>query len=39
MIPNLPMFLLGVALVFGAGVATGWHLARRSTRYMLGGRL
>jgi hypothetical protein len=22
-----------------AGVLTGWHAARRSTRYMLGGRL
>jgi hypothetical protein len=21
-----------------AGIATGWNLARRSTRYMLGGR-
>ena len=26
-------------IAYGAGVLTGWHLARRSTRYMLGGRL
>ena len=25
--------------VYLAGIATGWKLARRSTRYMLGGRL
>ena len=36
---DLLMLALGVALIFGAGVATGWHWARRSTRYMLGGRL
>ena len=23
---------------YAAGVLTGWHLARRTTRYMLGGR-
>jgi hypothetical protein len=38
MIPDPALFTLGVALIFGAGVATGWHLARRTTRYMLGGR-
>jgi hypothetical protein len=26
-------------IVYAAGVLSGWHLARRSTRYMLGGRL
>jgi hypothetical protein len=26
-------------LAYVAGVVTGWSLARRSTRYMLGGRL
>jgi hypothetical protein len=30
--------IAGVALVYGSGVATGWHLARRATGYMLGGR-
>jgi hypothetical protein len=34
---NVLMFLVGLALVYGAGVAPGWTLARRSTRYMLGG--
>ena len=29
---------LGLALVFGSGVSVGWHLARRATGYMLGGR-
>ena len=32
------MLVLGLVLVFGSGVATGWHLARRVTGYMLGGR-
>jgi hypothetical protein len=27
------------AVAYIAGVLTGWHFARRSTRYMLGGRL
>jgi hypothetical protein len=39
MTPNLLMLLLGVALVFGAGFASGWHWARRATGYMLGGKL
>jgi hypothetical protein len=26
-------------IAYIAGIATGWKLARRSTRYMLGGRL
>jgi hypothetical protein len=26
-------------LAYVAGCVTGWHAARRSTRYMLGGRL
>lgn len=26
-------------IAYLAGIATGWKLARRSTRYMLGGRL
>lgn len=26
-------------LAFVAGFAAGWHTARRSTRYMLGGKL
>jgi hypothetical protein len=38
-IPDPLVFLAGVALIFGAGIATGWTLARRSTRYMLGGKL
>lgn len=25
-------------LAYFAGVVTGWHLARRSTRYMIGGK-
>lgn len=28
--------LAGCALIFGAGVAVGWTLARRVTGYMLG---
>jgi hypothetical protein len=36
---NLAALALGVALVFGAGVATGWTLGRRSTHHMLGGKL
>jgi hypothetical protein len=28
----------GVFLVYLAGCATGWRMARRSTAYMLGGR-
>jgi hypothetical protein len=36
---DLLLFALGVALIYGAGFASGWHWARRSTRYMLGGRL
>jgi len=36
---NLAALALGVALIYGAGVATGWTLARRSTRCMLGGKL
>src|ERR1700733_531486 len=35
---DLPMLALGVVLIFAAGVATGWHLARNVTGYMLGGR-
>jgi hypothetical protein len=31
--------LAGCALVYAAGFAHGWTLARRSTRYMLGGKL
>jgi hypothetical protein len=27
----------GVAVVWAAGFAAGWNLARRSARYMLGG--
>jgi hypothetical protein len=29
MIPDPFIFLFGVALIFGAGVATGWQLAHR----------
>jgi hypothetical protein len=36
---NLAALALGIALIYGAGVATGWTLARRSTRHMLGGKL
>lgn len=36
--PDLLMLAAGLALVYGAGLATGWHLARRATGYMLGGR-
>jgi hypothetical protein len=32
------MLAAGLAMVFGSGVAVGWTLARRSTRYMIGGR-
>jgi hypothetical protein len=31
--------IVGIALIYAAGFASGWHWARRSTRYMLGGRL
>jgi|HubBroStandDraft_6_1064221.scaffolds.fasta_scaffold1944464_2 hypothetical protein len=36
---NLAALVLGIALVYGAGFASGWTFARRSTRYMLGGKL
>ncbi len=36
---DLAALALGIALVHGAGVATGWTLARRSTCYVLGGKL
>jgi hypothetical protein len=36
--PDLFMLLLGVVLVYGAGVLTGFNLARRVTGFMLGGR-
>jgi hypothetical protein len=29
----------GIFLIYLAGVGTGWRMARRSTAYMLGGRL
>jgi hypothetical protein len=29
--------IVGVALIYGAGVITGWHLARRLTGYVLRG--
>lgn len=32
------MLAAGVGLVYGAGVATGWTLARAVTAYMLGRR-
>lgn len=32
------LLTLGVVLIYGAGVITGWQLARRITGYMLGGR-
>ena len=38
MTPDLPTLVLGIALVFGSGVAVGWTLARTVTGYMLGGR-
>ncbi len=31
--------IAGCALIYGAGFASGWTWARRSTRYMLGGKL
>jgi hypothetical protein len=31
--------IVGIALIYAAGFGSGWHWARRSTRYMLGGRL
>jgi hypothetical protein len=37
--PDVLMLALGLALVYGAGFATGWTFARRATRYMLGGKL
>jgi hypothetical protein len=36
MTTNLPVLVLGVAIIYGAGIATGWHWARRATSYMLG---
>jgi hypothetical protein len=35
---DLVMFALGLALIFVGGVALSWNIARRVTRYMLGGR-
>ena len=35
---NTLMLATGIALVYGAGLVTGWTLARRATNYMLGGR-
>jgi hypothetical protein len=31
--------IAGLVLVYLSGVVTGWQLARRTVRYMLGGRL
>ena len=36
---DLAALALSIALIYGAGVATGWTLGRCSTRYMLGGKL
>jgi hypothetical protein len=36
--PDVIGFIVGIALIYGAGIITGWHLARRSTRYMIGGK-
>jgi hypothetical protein len=36
---NAPDLVFGVALIYGAGVVTGWHLARRVTGYMWGAAL
>jgi hypothetical protein len=38
-IPDPLVILAGVALIFGADIATGGTLARHSTRYMLRGKL
>ena len=37
-LPDPALLLLGIALVYRAGFASGWHWARRATGYMLGGR-
>ena len=34
---DLDMFALGLALIVGGGVALGWNIARRATRYMPAG--
>ena len=36
--PHAFDILAAIALIYGAGVVTGWTLARRVTGYMLGGR-
>jgi hypothetical protein len=36
--PHALDILAGIALVYGAGVLTGFNLARRVTGFMLGGR-
>jgi hypothetical protein len=36
---NLVALAVDIALIYGAGVGTGWTLGRRSIRYMLGGKL
>ena len=36
---DLPLLALGLGLVAGGSLWAGWGLARRVTRYMLGGRL
>jgi hypothetical protein len=38
MSPTALELIVGIGLVYLAGVATGWGLARRVTGYMLGGR-
>jgi hypothetical protein len=35
---GLALIVGGLALIVGGGAALGWNIARRVTRYMLGGR-
>ena len=35
---GLALIVGGLALIVGDGAALGWNIARRVTRYMLGGR-
>ena len=35
---GLALIVGGLALIVGGGVALGWNIARRVTRYMPGGR-
>lgn len=33
----MTFIIIGLALVYGSGIFTGWHMARLATHYMLKG--